>query len=241
MTLLRIATSLLTWILVCRASNGMAVDFGLQPNVGQTSPAVSFIARGLNYTAFLAPGGATLRTRDSALKMSFLGANPRSEGIGLDPAESLVHYLLGNHEQWHTDVPIYGRVEYRGVYPGTDIAYYEDRGRLGYTLILNPGAEPAQIRLRFEGGGRVQLDPDGDLLLQASQCEWRHSRAAIYQVRGGGRRKVAGHFIVQGSDEVVVEVGDYDRSVPLTIDMALTYSTYLGEAVRMPQHRLPPT
>jgi beta-propeller repeat-containing protein len=228
MTLFRIASSVFIWILVCRASGGMAVDLGFQPNIGQTSPDATFIAHRSNYTAFLAPTGATLRTRDSALKMSFLGANPRSEAIGLDPTKSLVHYLLGNREQWHTDVPTYSRVEYRDVYANINISYYEAHGSLGYAFILNPGAEPAQIRLRFQGGGRVQLDPNGDLVLQASQSEWRHTRAAVYQVRGGGRRKVAGHFIVQGSDEVVFEAEDYDHSVPLTIDMALTYSTYLG-------------
>ena len=119
------------------------------------------------------------------------------------------------------------RVEFRNVYPNIDIVYHQIRGRLGYTFILNPGAEPAQVRLRFEGGGPVQLDQNGALVLRASQGEWRHTNVAVGQVRGGGP-KAAGHFIVQGPDEVVFEAEHYDRSVPLTVDMALTYNTYLG-------------
>ena len=227
MTIFRIAAALLA-CLICRASDRTAFDLGFERNIGQASPEVTFINHGSNYTVFLAPAGATLRARDSNLKMSLLGANPGSESVSLDPMEARVHYLRGNQEQWHTGALIYGRVEFRNVYPDIDIVYYENHAHLGYTFVLNPGADPAQIRLRFEGSERVRLSEQGEPVLPDSRYEWRHAPPAIHQFSGGTRRNVAGHFRVEGPDEVAFEPADYDRSIPLTIDMTLEYSTYFG-------------
>src|SRR5262249_39712737 len=42
------------------------------------------------------------------------------------------------------------------------------------------------------------------------------------------RRKIAGEYVVDRSNEVSFHVGEYDRARPLVIDPVLTYSTYLG-------------
>jgi len=104
----RIALALLTWILICRGSQGITVDHGFEPNIGLTGPEVKFVVRGSNYTGFVAPAGATLRTQASILKMSLAGANPGAETVGLDRMDSTAHYLLGGQEQWHTNVAAYG-------------------------------------------------------------------------------------------------------------------------------------
>ena len=100
-------------ICVCaQGSEGISKAFPLrfEPNVGQTAPAVTFVARGPDYTLFLTPGGATLKTATSAVKMSFIGANPRAKVVALDPMEVRSHYLIGGAETWHTDVPGFARV-----------------------------------------------------------------------------------------------------------------------------------
>jgi hypothetical protein len=115
-------------------------------------------------------------------------------------------------------------VEYRNVYPGVNLVYYGTRGRMQYDLVVNPGAEPSQIRLRFEGAESMRLDSNGDLVLQSAKREWRHTSPEIYQVRNGKRQKVDGSMTVTGPDEVLLAVGKYDRLRPLM----MTYSTYLG-------------
>ena len=161
--------------------------------------------------------------------MTFIGANPSAESVALDPLDARVHYMVGSAEEWRTDLPSYGRLEYRNVYPGIDIIYYGDASqRLEYDFVLHPGSEPSQIRLRFEGAERIHADTNGDMLLRTAAGEWRHTNPAIYQLKSGKRHLLAGRFRAEGPDEVAFEIGEYDRTLPLVIDPTLTYSTFLG-------------
>jgi thiamine transporter ThiT len=242
MTICKTAPVLLALCLSTQAADGTSSAFPLrfEPNAGQTAAAVALLSRGPNYTLILTPGAATLRAGGSIVKMNLIGANPNAEAVLLDRLESRVHYLIGEPHTWQTDVPTYARVEYRNVYPGIHIAYYgvesialygegqRVTGRLEYDFVLDPGADPSQIRLRLEGPERMQLDANGDLLLRTSEGEWRHTAPRAYQLRKGARQEVAGHLVAGGPDEFTFEIGEYDRSRPLVIDPALTYSTFLG-------------
>jgi hypothetical protein len=200
-----------------------------EPNAGQMPAAVKFAARAQNYTVFVTSGGVTLRSKTSTLKLTFLGANPVAEAEGLDPIESPVHYLIGDAGDWHTDIPTYRRLAYRNVYPGVDVIYYGDgSGQLEYDLVAHPGAALSQIRLHLENGEPMQMDGNGDMVVRTADGEWRHTNPAIYQQRDSARRKVRGQYLVLGSNEIGIDIGDYDHSFPLIIDPALTYSTYLG-------------
>ena len=226
-----VVPALLALCQVAHASGGTSSFFPLrfERNVGQTESVATFVARAPNYSVFLAPNGATLRAGNSSVRMIFIGANPFAESVALDPLDARVHYMVGSAEEWRTDLPSYGRLEYRNVYPGIDIVYYGDPSqRLEYDFVLHPGSEPSQIRLRFEGAERVHADTNGDTLLRTAAGEWRHKNPAIYQLKSGKRHKLAGRFRAEGPDEVAFEIGEYDRTLPLVIDPTLTYSTFLG-------------
>jgi hypothetical protein len=213
------------------ASGEKSAPLGLhfEANLGQTTPAVSFVGRGANDTLFLTAGGVTLRSAGSLLRMSFVGARTVAEGVGLNPSGMRAHYLIGAPESWHSNVPVYDQVKYRDIYPGVDVVYHSDAlGRLEYDLALHPGAEIAQIRVRLEGAGPFEMDASGDLLARDSSGEWRHSSPDVYQVRNGIRRKVFARLLTGGAGEIAFDVQDYDRSLPLVIDPTLTFSTYLG-------------
>jgi thiamine transporter ThiT len=242
MTICKGSPLLLALCLGARAADGTSIAFPLrfEPNAGQTAAAATLLSRGPKCTLFLAPGAATLRAGRSIVKMNLIGANPNAEAVFLEPLESRVNHLIGEPHLWQTDVPTYGRVEYRNVYPGIHIAYHgvenvapngdgqRVAGRLEYDFVLDPGADPSQIRLRLEGPERMQLDTNGDLLLRTSEGEWRHTAPRAYQLRNGVRQEVAGHLVAGGPDEFTFEIGEYDRSRPLVIDPVLTYSTFLG-------------
>jgi len=63
-------------------------------------------------------------------------------------------------------VPTYAQVKYENVYPGVDLIYYGNRGRLEYDFVVAPGIDPGLIALRFRGGSEVAVDQNGDLLLK---------------------------------------------------------------------------
>ena len=123
-------------------------------NQGQTDPQVRFLARSGGYTLLLTPTEAVLALKGpAAVRMKLAGdANAAPEVVGEDPLEGRVHYLRGNDpSRWRRNVPTYGRVRYRAVYPGIDLVFYgKDRG-LEYDFIVAPGMDPGAIRLLFEG------------------------------------------------------------------------------------------
>ena len=60
--------------------------------------------------------------------------------------------------KWHTDIPQFARVRYRGVYPGIDLVYYGKQGQLEYDFEAAPGSDPGQVVLRFQGAENLSLD-----------------------------------------------------------------------------------
>src|SRR2546426_7150562 len=67
----------------------------------------------------------------AVLRMHLLGANAQSKVTGLDKLPGIVNYFMGNDpKKWRTNIPTYKKVEYKEVYPGIDLAYYGNQGKL---------------------------------------------------------------------------------------------------------------
>ena len=121
-------------------------------------------------------------------------------------------------------------MRYRNVYPGIDLIYYGNQGRLEYDFEVAPGSDPTQVALRFQGNETPTIDSHGDLVLAAGGSDLRLQAPRVYQKVGTEQRAIAGRFELRGSEknEVGFEIGAYDRSQTLIIDPVLVYSTYLG-------------
>jgi hypothetical protein len=212
-----------------------------EPNQGQTDAQVKFLARGSGYGLFLTEDQAVLVFNSSprdhrrsasgaeVLRMELGDANRKPQVTGTELLAGKSHYLLGNDPtQWHRDVPQFARVRYGAVYPGIDLVYYGNQGRLEYDFEVAPGADPARIALRFQGQKHLELSRDGELVLSGLVGNVRLKSPRIYQRFGQEERGVKGHFVLRGGDEAGIAIGDYDRSRTLVIDPVLAYSTYLG-------------
>jgi hypothetical protein len=227
-----------------------SLPLSFEPNRGQTDDRVEFLARGSDYNLYLTRSEAVLALgrrlspasaddgprgageEAAALRMRVIGAHKRAPLAGGGKQPGAVNYYLGNDPaRWRTGIPLYARVEQRGVYDGIDLAYYGSGGRLEYDFIVAAGADPSVIRVGFEGAESLALDPAGDLLLQTSAGEVRQRKPVVYQELGGERRLVDGGYTLHssgGDASVGFRLGAYDRDKPLVIDPVLEYSTYLG-------------
>jgi len=165
----------------------------------------------------------------AVVQLTFAGANPNAQVVGLDALPGTANYLLGaTRQQWQTKAPTYARVAYRGLYPGIDLAFHGQQGTLEYDWLLAPHAAPGRIRLAVHGAGRLHLDRQGDLLLDTAAGTLRQARPVAYQQIGGQRRLVTARYSLRAGHEVGLAVGAYDQSRPLVIDPVLSYATYLG-------------
>ncbi|MGD0666774.1 MAG: SBBP repeat-containing protein [Bryobacteraceae bacterium] len=139
----------------------------------------------------------------------------------------MVNYLIADRASgWIKNIPTYSRVRYSQLYPGVDVVYYVNDGRLEYDLVLARGADPGRIRLRVEGAQGLRVDEAGDLVIATAGGELRQHRPIVYQESNGGRRQVAVRYQLRGR-EVRFALGRYDRSQPLVIDPTLAWSSYV--------------
>jgi hypothetical protein len=219
-----------------------SLPLSFEANHGQTDRQVDFIARASGYTIFLTPTQAVLRLRESArpdrveadvavLRLQLVGAKARPEVMGLEGLPGRANYFRGTDSaRWHTNIPTYGKVRYGQIYPGIDVVYYGNQRRLEYDFIVEPGADPENIVLAFEGADKIELDRGGDLVLHVRGETIRHQKPAVYQDINGVHREIAGGYVLKGAREVGFRLAAYDTSRPLVIDPVLFYSSYLGGA-----------
>jgi hypothetical protein len=205
------------------------IPLSFEPNRGQESAEVRYLARGSSYTLYLADAEIVLSGPNQApLRMKLSGANVAPRIVGEDQQVSTSNYLVGNDPgKWRTSIPNFGRTRYQSVYPGIDLVYYGHDGTLEYDWVVSPSADPRRIRLHFDGADRVRVDQHGDLVVEVGKTEYLHKKPVIYQEVAGKRIEIDGTWLVRGK-EAGFRVGAYDRSQPLTIDPVLYYSTYLG-------------
>jgi uncharacterized repeat protein (TIGR01451 family) len=220
-----------------------------EPNQGQANldPAdrrAQFIARGSGYSLMLGSEGAILNlrspnqksasasqpkaTRIESLRMKLAGANPNASLTASELLPSKSNYILGNDPaKWRHNVPQFARVQYENVYPGINLAFYGNQGKLEYDFQVAPGSDPKQAELEFDGAKRLKLQ-DGNLVIEAQDGAVRLDAPHVYQQVNGRRQPVEGSFVLRADNRVGFAIGNYDHSHELVIDPVLGYSTYFG-------------
>lgn len=201
------------------------VAAAFEENLGQAGVATAFLWRG--------EGGITHITRDGAVSsggasgpvgMRFLGASPATVQ-GSHPLPGVSSYFRGNDPaRWVRGARHFERVRIQQMYPGIDVVWRTAvDGRLEYDLIIEPGAEPSQVRIAFDGAVPA-LGADGSLILGEGL---RHRPPVAFQDIAGTRRRVASAYALRDG-LVSLHLGPYDRLSTLVVDPVLEYSTYVG-------------
>ena len=208
-----------------------ATPLAFEQNLGQAARQVKFQARAPHFMVWLTEQGAMIGTRDaktnSYVEMQCEGGNPAPRLESEDRRPGVSNYFTGrDRRNWQTDVPQFGKIRYRSMYPGIDLVFYGDESNLEYDFDLAPGADPSRISLAFVGARRVSLDADGGLVLDFGNAQLRNLPPRIMQ---SGRR-VGGHWTLLGKNRAGFVTDPFDRFQPLVIDPILTYATYLGGA-----------
>jgi uncharacterized repeat protein (TIGR01451 family) len=209
------------------------LPLSFEANRGQADARVQYLARGAGYTLLLAPGETVLNVGAGnafeQVRLKLVGADPRAQITAQGPLRTRINYLIGNdRSRWHTDIPTFGKIEYRRVYPGIDIAFYGHQGQLEHDFVLAPGADPSRIAFDVTGAKKVAIDSAGDLVLSVASGEIRLLKPRVYQEIGGHRREVQGKFRLLGGKRVGFALGAYDARASVVIDPVLNWSTYLS-------------
>jgi hypothetical protein len=179
------------------------------------------------------PGKPAAPNLSRIVRLGFAGTSTPSAIVGRDQLISKTNYFIGNDpKQWHTNVPNYSAVEYRGIYPGVNAIFRGNDRRLEFDFNVAPGADPGAIALEIHGARRMRLNSAGEVVLRiAGTRDLVLGKPHIYQDSPEGRREIAGNFVMRGKNGIGFALGAYDHSQPLVIDPTLIYSTYLGGGI----------
>ena len=205
-----------------------------EPNRGQVADGSQYVAQSGAYGIHFFRNAAQLQVPDASgthtLDIAISGANPntRVESARLVVGKS--NYYMGSDKStWLTGIPNYAALHYDQIYPGVDLVFYGNRGRLEYDFVLSPRVDPQVIGLQIPAGVPAKIAASGDLDLQLDGQSIELLKPVVYQYEGKSaeRKEVEGHYrLLAGNNGTMVkfEIGDYDSSRPLIIDPVLLFS-----------------
>lgn len=138
------------------------------------------------------------------------------------------NYFLGKDpNRWKTGIHPYLNVDYKGLYNGIDLHVASERGNLKYDFIVQPGADPAQIRLRYDGADKLELK-EQHLYVHTSVGDVIEMKPYAYQVINGERKVVSCRYKLKGNTVTYSFPKGYDENSLLVIDPTVVFSTFTG-------------
>jgi hypothetical protein len=250
-------------------------NFGKLPlyfveNDGQADPQVAYYLLGGSTQVYFTSEGVTFSfiKPGHSLPMHDLGSTPSQKWVvkldfvgdnhvqpaGMGETKAIVSYFKGGSDQWHAGLSTYSQVVYRNLWPGIDLVYYGQSGKLIYDFLVQPGADLDQIRLRYRGTEGVSLNSIGQMVVSTPLGDFVDEAPVAWQAANGEQSPVSATYQLITSSRFKAEqisptlekqdvtdtgviysfaMGGYDHTQPLVIDPAvLIYCGYIGGSGR---------
>ncbi|MDR2855334.1 MAG: PKD domain-containing protein, partial [Methanomicrobiales archaeon] len=159
----------------------------------------------------------------------FKGAEPNPVISGHDPMDGTAGFFYGSDpDTWTTGVELVTKVIYEGLYPGIDMQLSGSQGVLKTEFIVQPGADPSQIALQYEGQTEIYIDDEGALVASTGTRDIIDETPFSYQIVQDIETSVESAYLLSKDNVVTFELGSYDNTLPLVIDPVMRYSLYFG-------------
>ncbi|MCU0798182.1 MAG: fibronectin type III domain-containing protein [Candidatus Thermoplasmatota archaeon] len=164
------------------------------------------------------------------VKVTFIGAEGGAP-IGSMPLATRYNYFIGNDPtSWATDVECYSSVVYEEIWAGVDLVYHNENGKLKYDLVLDAGADIADVRMKVEGISDLVVRDGSLYMVLDDRTVLTDSSLKVYYMDDGGI--IDADLWVDGNTYGFL-LGDHDSSRAIVIDPeinlnALNFSTYVG-------------
>ena len=175
-----------------------------------------------------APASPPAPRKGVNIKLSFNGANPQPNLESYNRLETKVSYFKGDDpSQWHKEVPVWGGVRYKNLYPGIDLEVSGENGQTIQRLVAHDGADISKVQLKLEGMDSMVLE-SGALRLSTSLGEYRYPLLQLTGVQAPLEQPVLLPGGLLRSPFATSAIGRQSEVYPLTGSADLIYSSYLG-------------
>ena len=156
------------------------------------------------------------------------GHAPSPQVIGLEPAETVVNFFLGDKpENWRTNIQTYKLITLGEVWEGITLNLKANRKNIEKLFVISPQGNVESIRFSVAGIDQLILKESGELELKTSEKSIGFTHPIAYQEINGNRKDVEVSYHLINKTTYGFVVGEYDKTVPLIIDPILS-STFIG-------------
>ncbi|MFB6455099.1 PKD domain-containing protein [Chitinophaga sp. Hz27] len=166
--------------------------------------------------------------RNHAYQVNFINANP---DVVLEPEKKqdfYSNYFIGNDQsKWATHVQSYLGVNYKSIYKNIDAHVYSEASRLKYDMIVNPGGNPDEIQLQYDGVNSMELKK-GQLIIHTSVGDVVEQLPYAYQYINDERVPVKVSYKLSNNKVGFKIASTYNTAYPLIIDPTYVFSTVSG-------------
>ena len=161
-------------------------------------------------------------------QVQFLEGNQNAEVVPDKPLPGYSNYFIGNDpSKWASGCMSYQGITVKNIYPNVDVRYYSGDGGVKYDLIVHPGAEISQIKMKYVGVDKLELR-NKNLVIGTSVGELRELNPSTFQFdEMKGRKEIPAKFILK-NNVVSFDIKDYDRHTTLIIDPVIEYCSFAG-------------
>lgn len=155
--------------------------------------------------------------------LDFVGCNAHAQVIKSDQVEGYKNFYLPHCSNGITHVNSYNTLLQKNIYNNIDIAYKGSKAEgLKYDFIVNPGGKVSDIVLRYSGQDALKIE-DGNITLTTSLGQLNEFMPKVYQEVNGKIKDIKAKYKLNSDNNIVIEVGSYNKSLPLIIDPWVTY------------------
>lgn len=163
-----------------------------------------------------------------AFNIRFIGASDQVQFVKKGATSFYYNYFLGNDSsRWASQVYSYNTIRYKNIYSGIDIEIQGNDDKITYDYYIAPGANPAQIKVRYEGVDQLQVK-NGVLYYQTTACKVSESKPYAYQIVQGKKQEVKCRYVLQNNEVFFEFPNGYNLQYELVIDPTLVFSSYTG-------------
>lgn len=160
--------------------------------------------------------------------VNFINSNSNCSLEENDKFEEFHNYFLGNDKRkWAANVPLFGGLNHKDLYPSIDMHSGTKDGKLKFEFLVKVGGNPNDIELEYEGLEKIQIKK-GELYLNTSLGEIVEEQPYAYQIINGQEVQVNCTYSLVSNKIKFNLPNGYNADYELIIDPTLIFSTYSG-------------
>lgn len=162
------------------------------------------------------------------LSIEWVGSNPNTQIISEDPVSFYYTYGGAGKDAISTiKSKAYKKIIYKNLYPNIDLEYVfpEDMAGAKYSLILHPGANLSDVKMKYINTNHISIDENGNIVIGSAFGTFvDHAPLSFYQKNNS---KIKSSFILKGN-EVTFKAADYNQDNTLIVDPWITNPAFTG-------------